>query len=794
MAQLAAQRQNLSVVHINTHDVAGGAAKVAWRLMEAQRAAGLDSKILAAITTDRTGQSSAFAPEPDRGLQAYCRQQGQLFYEYQGSHRLVKNPLVQSADILHLHNLHGDYFNPFSLSALSHLKPVVWTLHDMQSITGHCAHSFDCQKWQNGCVQCPYLTIEPAMKIDSALQLLADKKLVYDHSYLWIVTPSRWLQSKVEKSILKDHPVELIYNGVDTSVFRPYDKQQARSKWNIPQEVFVVGAVGHGGTLTNQWKGGQYTQQALEMLWSQLPGCMFVNIGANDKSADPRIINIPAIHDENQLAQAYSALDVFLYTPVADNCPLVVLEALSCSVPIVTFATGGVPELVRHGRDGFVTAYQDVGALMQAVKVLAANSQLRDQFACNSRQSAVTKFDHTIIAGLYEKLYRDILQNSQNFGKTVKCFPLQQVPAVIKTPVFMEAEKSKEIFSVQQPVQEDTCDVSIILATKDRARLLDSMLGTLKAAMEGLRYEIIVIEGGSLDNTIDILRKHGITQIYKESECLGPGRHSWPQLYNFGFSRARGKWAMYASDDIVFGKESVRRAVELLNKQTADVAGGIFFYKNAKAEPGWDQFGIDFTYGPKLLMNYGLVRLDDFNRVGGLDESYKFYCADGDLCYKLYQSGSQLIPLPGCFVVHNNVLDAQKKVNTDHSGKDIELYQQRWGRFVSMEMPKPRRLLWQEDYLAAFLLPFQLQRGKSGIEYFWQGLACLQQGMPQEAKINFLKAVQARCSHWIVLWFAAGAAYGSGDKLMAGKAAKAVIQCAPNFQQAKDLLTLCAVD
>ena len=68
-------------------------------------------------------------------------------------------------------------------------------------------------------------------------------------------------------------------------------------------------------------------------------------------------------------------------------------------------------------------------------------------------------------------------------------------------------------------------------------------------------------------------------------------------------------------------------------------------------------------------MNYGLVRLDDFKRVGGLDGRYKFYCADGDLCYKLYQSGKQLIPLPGCFVVHNNVLDVQKKVNTDNSGK-----------------------------------------------------------------------------------------------------------------------------
>jgi glycosyltransferase involved in cell wall biosynthesis/predicted SAM-dependent methyltransferase len=705
MAESAAQKRDLSIIHVNTHDVAGGAAKVAWRLADAQRKAGLDSKMLAAITTDRSGRSFAFEPEADRNLQAYCRQQGQLFYEYQGSHRLVKNPRVQSADILHLHNLHGHYFNPFSISALSHIKPVVWTLHDMQSITGHCAHSFDCTKWQEGCRQCPYLNIEPALKTDSASQLLADKKLVYDHSYLWIVTPSQWLKSKVEKSILRDHPVELIYNGVDTGIFRPYDKKQVRGKWGIPEDVFVIGAVGHGGTLTNQWKGGQDTQQALEVLWSQLPGCMFVNIGANDKSADSRIIHIPTIHDENELAQAYSVLDIFLYTPAADNCPLVVLEALSCGVPIVTFATGGVPELVRDGQDGFVTACKDVSGLVRAVKILAADRPLRDRFGGNCRQAAVTKFDHGIIAGRYEKLYRDILHKNQYLKRTVKLFPLPQVPQVIRTPAFIEAEKCKADLAGRQIapqmqevlVQSDRCDVSIVLATKDRAKLLDMMLSSLKEAAEGIRYEVIVVEGGSCDKTPDVLRQHGITQIYNEAQCLGPGRHSWPQLYNFGFSRACGKWAMYASDDIVFGKESVRRAVDLLNRQTDDVAGGIFFYKNAKAEPGWDQFGIDFTYGPKLLMNYGLVRLDDFNRVGGLDSLYKFYCADGDLCYKLYQSGKQLIPLPGCFVVHNNVLDVQKKVNVDNSGSDIELYKQKWKHFVSMETPNPRRLLWQDD-------------------------------------------------------------------------------------------------
>ena len=73
------------------------------------------------------------------------------------------------------------------------------------------------------------------------------------------------------------------------------------------------------------------------------------------------------------------------------------------------------------------------------------------------------------------------------------------------------------------------------------------MLASLKQATEGVTWEMIVVEGGSSDNTLDVLRAHGVRNVYDETQCLGPGRHSWPQLYNFGFSKARGKWAMYAS-------------------------------------------------------------------------------------------------------------------------------------------------------------------------------------------------------------------------------------------------------
>ena len=267
-------------------------------------------------------------------------------------------------------------------------------------------------------------------------------------------------------------------------------------------------------------------------------------------------------------------------------------------------------------------------------------------------------------------------------------------------------KKTPDTFPGFEKEQHDTdCDVSIVLCTKDRADLLDQTLISLKEAAEGVNYEIIVVEGDSSDNTVEILHKQGISNIYNESECMGAGRHSWPLLYNFGFSMARGKWAMYASDDIIFGPRCISRAVELLEKQNDNVAGGIFFYKNTySTDPQWADYGIDFTYGPKLLMNYGLVRLDCFKEAGGLDEDYRFYCADTDFCYKLYQKGMQLIPLPGCLITHNNILDAQKQINFQASDTDIKLLLQRWRHFVPTELPNPRRLMWQEEMTEKVLI------------------------------------------------------------------------------------------
>lgn len=444
-------KRKLNITHINTQDMPGGASKSTMRLAEMQRRDGHHVSVLVGRKNADFEHYFSFPLGVDPNLQAHCRQAGQLYYEFQGSYQLLYHPLIQDADIVHFHNLHGGYFNPYSISALSHFKPVVWTLRDMQSITGQCAHSIDCNRWKTGCGRCPYLFVYPRLSIDNTAQLWRDKKLVYEHSHLWIVAISRWMMDKIKESILKDHPAAQIYNLSDPSVFKPSNKKEARKRYGIPENKFVIGAAANGGTLNNLWKGGAYSLAAIEILTSKHPEIVFVNIGTSLESTNSKIINIPHLNREKDMAEVYATLDLFLYTPRAETFSLVVLEALSCGIPVVTFKTGGVPEILRHGTDGYVVEFQDIWGLVRHVELLISDPKLHAQFCLNARERAILKFDQDNIYKKYMNYYERCIKEHPLKSRTLKSFPIDMVPDIIKTRAFLNSEKFKSTLKEKKP-------------------------------------------------------------------------------------------------------------------------------------------------------------------------------------------------------------------------------------------------------------------------------------------------------------------------------------------------------
>lgn len=444
-----------NILYINTSPSGGGAAAVMQHLKRMMRQHGWSAHILTQFPGSEH-HDNALKLVSHGGLLSWCLWRGQQDYYIQKSHGLADTALFQQANILHLHNLHGGYFNPWSLPLLSAVKPMVWTLHDMQALTGHCAHSLDCVRWlpETGCGECPSLSAYPRLWRDTTRQLWQNKRTIYAHSSLYLVTPSVWLQRLAERSLLREQPLVCIPNGVDTGIYRPQDKKEARRLLGLPQGVLLIGGCADGG-LANPWKGGKYAMETVLELKKNLPDLQFLNIGVKNipkefQGAD-WVQHIPYIHEPAQLARLYAALDLLLYPSLADNHPLVCIESLCCGTPIVGFATGGIPEIVRDGMDGLLVPTHDGTALTKAATTLLQDTSLKNKMGQEAAASAAQRFNLELFAHRYEKVYEEALHMSRSLKKSR--LPLDKVPSIVKSPIFMRQEWAKYPSASRQEAQ-----------------------------------------------------------------------------------------------------------------------------------------------------------------------------------------------------------------------------------------------------------------------------------------------------------------------------------------------------
>lgn len=316
----------------------------------------------------------------------------------------------------------------------------------MQAFTGHCAHSLECGRWQSitGCGNCPSLSIYPHLWRDSTRQLWQDKYTIYTHSSLYLVTPSLWLQRLTEKSLLKDFPLVCIPNGADTSIYRPQNQQEARHLLGLPQNALLVGGCADDG-LANPWKGGKYALETILELKKQFPDLRFLNIGVKTAPEALQgvdwVHHIPYVHEPAQLARLYAALDLLLYPSLADSQSLVCVECLCCGTPIVGFATGGVPEVVRDSLDGMLVPTHDEAALIKAATTLLQDADLRKKMGTEAAASAAQRFNLALFAQRYEKAYEETLRMPRSVEKSR--LPLDKVPAIVKSPTFIAQERAK---------------------------------------------------------------------------------------------------------------------------------------------------------------------------------------------------------------------------------------------------------------------------------------------------------------------------------------------------------------
>lgn len=288
---------------------------------------------------------------------------------------LIKKIEDWNPDVIHLHNLHGYYLNVEVL--FNYLKktniPIVWTLHDCWAFTGHCVY-FDyvgCDKWKTGCHHCPQKSIYPASFVmdNSRGNYQQKKKLFTSVNNMTIVTPSRWLASLVEQSFLAKYPVQVIHNGIDLNVFKP-TPSAFRKQYGLEEKHIILGAA-------NKWdkrKGLDSFVRLSEMLDE---GYQIILVGptkAQIKALPAKIIGIERTNSVMELAEIYSAADVFVNPTLEDNFPTTNLESLACGTPVITYNTGGSPECVNE-EVGIVVEKGNVAALRDAIECIAMNKR-----------------------------------------------------------------------------------------------------------------------------------------------------------------------------------------------------------------------------------------------------------------------------------------------------------------------------------------------------------------------------------------------------------------------------------
>ena len=323
------------------------------------------------------------------------------------AHFILKKVREIAPNIIHLHNIHGGYFQTDLLPKLAKIAPVVWTFHDMFPITGHCAYSFECEKWKTGCGNCERLDIYPSIKKDRTKFLWNYKNRIYNSADFTIVTPSLWLKKCVEQSFLKNKDIRLIYNGIDLETFKKIDKAKARKELVLPQDKKIVLFSADGG-VKNPFKGGEFVFQSLEKLKNR-SDILFLNIGGKNEEKSENWLDFGYVSKPETMAKLYSAADIYLFPTLADNCPLTAIESLACGLPVVTFETGGVPEIVENEKSGSVVEYKNGEMLISALEKLLDDDKLREKMTEEAVQAS-KKFSSKRMALEYLKLYEELLK------------------------------------------------------------------------------------------------------------------------------------------------------------------------------------------------------------------------------------------------------------------------------------------------------------------------------------------------------------------------------------------------
>ena len=333
---------------------------------------------------------------------------------------ITKTPEFKEADVIHLHWINQGMLSLRGIRRiLDSGKPVVWTMHDLWPATAICHYPERCERFKSHCRECGMLHKGGCLG-DLAARVWKRKKAMLASRSISFVACSRWLCSEARQSaLLKEQRIVSIPNPIDTRIFHPVDKVEARKQLQLPEDKQIILFVSQ--KVSDPRKGMDYLIESLNRLLADDPSlrerAVVAILGGQAEEIAERLpmeaYPLGYVSETKRIVTIYSAVDLFVTPSLSDNLPNTIMEAMACGVPCVGFKVGGIPEMIDHLKNGYVANYCDAADFANGIRWVLAGADWNELSAACLRK-VHTCYSLTSVSLRYTELYSQALA-SKNY-------------------------------------------------------------------------------------------------------------------------------------------------------------------------------------------------------------------------------------------------------------------------------------------------------------------------------------------------------------------------------------------
>lgn len=416
----------MKVVIISTYETHGGGSIAAKRLSLAlNKTSEVEAKLLVDLAQTKDPQVTEVANTnwKKRWRKLHFILERMLFIPFELSKKerysfstayfgtdISKHPLVQEADILHLHWVNQNFLSHKNIRQLIELgKPMVITMHDVWYFTGGCHYTRECDHFTKSCGNC--VLIKHAGEKDMSHKAWKIKHNMYSDRMKFVAC-SNWLANLAKtSSLLKQEQVSCIPNPIDRSVFNRKNKQLSRKAFSLPEDKILILYV--AVKVDNERKGYHYLAAALKKIYESDSALKqdieIVVMGGVD---DPSLVNfyfpthfLGRLSNVDSIVSCYNAADLFIAPSLEDNLPNTIVESISCGTPVVAFNIGGIPDIIEHKYNGYLAAYKDESDLVNGIEWVLTQTDISEKCL----EKAENTFSESVVSPQFIDLYRSLL-------------------------------------------------------------------------------------------------------------------------------------------------------------------------------------------------------------------------------------------------------------------------------------------------------------------------------------------------------------------------------------------------